>query len=261
MNSVRGTVRSLLPFACAAVLAVGGCAVPPFAFHDGLPAWTMPAGKVEGNIGYHRMYWSAPVDTSAYIFTPIDSSFWSLTPGVRYGLARPPLAAEVGVTSAIMHREVYEVDSLGMPVVDSLGMPVSEGTYEAMFGPMLGIGYRTPGFCVVARPSIYLIGISSDSMYTKDRRFLLDAYYQLSVLVGNGFQPGRFNFSGGGRISDYGMGPVILVDKGLGPVSLRLEGSYMFPRGTQSSGQLLSVGLSVAGPTLQEDDDWGMWGY
>jgi len=110
----------------------------------------------------------------------------------------------------------------------------------------------------VARPSIYLIGITKDTI---DFRFLRDAYYQLSLLAGNGFQPGRFNFSGGGRISDYGMGPVILVDKGLGPVSLRLETSYMFPRGIQSSGHILSVGLSVAGPALQSDDDWGMWGY
>ena len=183
-------------------------------------------------------------DTSAWIYTSIDTSFWSLTPGVRYGLARPPLAAEVGLTSVIMHREVE-----------------SEGTYEAMFGPMLGIGYRTPNFCVVARPSIYLIGISSDTAITNNLRFLRDAYFQLSVLAGNGFQPGRFNFSGGGRLSDYGMGPVLLVDKGLGPVSLRLETSYMFPRGVQSSGQLLSVGLSVAGPALQNDDDWGTWGY
>lgn len=256
MHSVRGNVRLLKPVAWAALLAIVSCAYPPFVFHDGLPAWTMPAGKVEGNIGYHRMYWSAPVDTSAYIFTPIDTSFWCLTPGVRYGLARPPLAAEVGLTSVIMHREVYKVDSLGMPVVDSLGMPVSEGTYEAMFGPMLGIGYRTPNFCVVARPSIYLIGITKD---TTENRFLRDAYYQLSVLAGNGFKPGRFNFSGGARISDYGMGPVILVDKGLGPVSLRLEGSYMFPRGPLSAGNLLSVGLSVAGPALQSDDDWGTW--
>jgi hypothetical protein len=156
---------------------------------------------------------------------------------------------------------VYKMDSLGMPVMDSLGMPVSEGAYEAMFGPMLGIGYRTPNFCVVARPSIYLIGITKDTIYTKDLRFVLDAYYQLSVLVGNGFKPGRFNVSGGGRISDYGMGPVILVDKGLGPVSLRLEGSYMFPRGNQSAGNLFSVGLSVAGPALRTDDDWGGSGY
>jgi hypothetical protein len=249
MHSVRGTVRLLVPVVCAALLAIVSCAYPPFVFHDGLPAWTMPAGKVEGNVGYHRMYWSVPEDTTAWYPTPFDTSFWCLTPGVRYGLAHPPLAAEVGLTSVIMHREVYKVDSLGMPE--------SEGTYEAMFGPMLGIGYRTPNFCVVARPSIYLIGITKD---TTENRFLRDAYYQLSVLAGNGFKPGRFNFSGGARISDYGMGPVFLVDKGLGPVSLRLEGSYMFPRGPLSAGHLLSVGLSVAGPALRNDDDWGVWG-
>jgi hypothetical protein len=255
MHSVRGKVRLLKPVACAALLAIVGCAVPPFAFHDGLPAWTMPAGKVEGNIGYHRMYWHVPADTSSWYPMAIDSSFWYLTPGVRYGLARPPLAAEVGVTSVIMQREVYEFDSLGMP------MPDSKGTYEAMFGPMLGIGYRTPSFCLVARPSLYLIAITEDTIYTKDLRFLRDAYFQLSLLAGNGFKPGRFNFSGGCRISDYGMGPVVLVDKGLGPVSLRLEGSYIFPRGSQSDGQLLSFGLSVAGPALQSDDNWGTWGY
>jgi hypothetical protein len=244
MNSVRGSVRSLAPFACVAVLAIVSCAVPPFAFHDGLPAWTMPAGKVEGSIGYHRMYWYPEEDTSSYYPTLNDTSFWCLTPGVRYGLARPPLAAEVGVTSVIMHREVD-----------------SAGTYEAMLGPMLGIGYRTPGFCVVARPSLYLIGITKDTMVTKNLRFLRDAYFQLSLLAGNGFRPGRFNFSGGARISDYGMGPVFLADRNLGPVSLRLETSYMFPRGSQSSGQLLSVGLSAGGPALQTDDDWGTWGY
>jgi hypothetical protein len=226
MHSVRQTVRSLVPLVCAALLAIGGC-FAPITFHEGLPAWTPPAGKVEGSVGYHRMYWFAEDE---------NADAWYLTPGFRVGLAVPPLAAEVGLTSVVVE---------------------NDGEFAALLGPTLGIGYQKPGFCFVARPSLSVFSITKEDVEFN----LSDAYWQLSLLAGNGYEPDRLSLSGGGRISDHGVGPVFLVDRTLGPVSLRLEGSYMFRYNDNAVGQLLSVGLSVAGPALRTDDDWGGSGY
>jgi hypothetical protein len=61
---------------------------------------------------------------------------------------------------------------------------------------------------------------------------------------------GRRTWSGG-RIGRLGFGPVFLVGHSFGPVDLRLEGSYVFPRTDEAEGTLLSVGLTVAGPAPQ----------
>jgi hypothetical protein len=210
MHSVRGTVRLLVPFACAALLALSGCVV---AYHDGLPAWTPPAGRTEGSIGYHR------------VLSPGSSSgIWYLTPGARIGLARPPLAADVGLASAV--------------VADG-------GDMTAMLGPVLGIGYQGSSVCIVLRPSAYLLCFSGGEV-------VASPWWQVSLLAGSSVQSGRTHISGGGRASQFGAGPVFLVDRSYGPVNLRVEGSYMLPYATYvygpySDGQL-TLGLTVGGP-------------
>lgn len=225
MQYVRGTVQPLLLFACVALLATSGCVAPPIAFHDGLPAWTPEPGRAEGSVGYHRMFWSEG-----------SGSFWYLTPGVRFGLARPPLTADVGLTSVVI---------------------TSGGEFGALLGPVLGIGYRSPNFCVVGRPSLYVLGIGGGSVQFN----LSDAIWQFSLLAGNGTQAGKVHFSGGGRISEYGVGPVLLVGYSLGSVDLRAEASYMLPNSDLAEGQLLTVGLTVAGPApkSENDLDGGKW--
>jgi len=57
MHDIRTVVHFVLLMA-AAVLLAGSACLPPVAWHDGLPAWSPPAGKPEASIGYHRMFWS-----------------------------------------------------------------------------------------------------------------------------------------------------------------------------------------------------------
>jgi hypothetical protein len=219
----------LLLFACAALLAIGGCVG---AYHDGLPAWTPPAGKTESSIGYHRPFWPDG-----------GGSSWYLTPGVRSGLLQPPLAGDIGLTSVVMERG---------------------GKFGALLGPVLGIGYQSSNFCFVVRPSAYVVGFSGGG-----GRFFL--WWQVSLLAGNSAQAGRTHVSGGGRANATGAGPVLLVDHSFGSVNLRLEGSYMFPYGgsynmfpggtyTPTDGQL-TVGLTVGGPAPQSEEEWSLEGY
>jgi hypothetical protein len=225
MHSVRGSARSLVPLACAALLAVGGCVAPPITFHDGLPAWSPPAGKPEGSIGYHRMYWFLEGESS---------SEWYLTPGFRVGLARPPLAVDVGLTSAVFE---------------------SDGHFGALLGPAFAIGYQTQSASFLVRPGAYVLSITEEDIETG----FDDPLWQVSVLGGNGYKAGRTHVSGGARIGRLGVGPVVLVGHSFGPVDLRLEGSYMFPRTDEAEGTLLSVGLTVGGPVPQGEDDSGRW--
>jgi len=213
MHSVRGTARLLMPFACAALLAMGGCVAPPITFHDGLPAWAPPAGRPEASIGYQRMYW--------YVEGQSTSS-WYLTPVFRVGLARPPLAADVGLTSAVFE---------------------SDGHFGALLGPAFAIGYQTQTASFIVRPGAYVLGISDE-----ETDFFDEPLWQVSLLGGNGYRAGRTHVSGGGRIGRLGIGPVLLVGHSFGSVDLRLEGSYMFPRTDEAEGTLLSVGLTVGGP-------------
>ncbi len=220
MQCVRGAVRSLLLFACAALLAIGGCVG---AYHDGLPAWTPPAGKAEGSIGYHRMYWARGSGSAGY-----------LTPGVRSGLLRTPLAADIGLTSVVMG---------------------SGGGFGAMLGPVLGIGYQTGNACFIVRPSAYMLGFSSVGVG-------FPLWWQVSLLAGNSAQTGSTHFSGGGRASEFAAGPVLLVDHSFGSDNVRLEGSYMLPYGahTATDGQL-TVGLTVGGTAPQSEEEPSLGGY
>jgi hypothetical protein len=165
------------------------------------------------------MYWSEG-----------EGSAWYLTPGVRFGLLRPPLAADIGLTSVVVE---------------------SDGEFGAMIGPVLGIGHQSPNFSVIVRPSAYVL-----SIFGGDVQFGLDdPFWQVSLLAGNGTKAGKTHISGGGRIGRLGIGPVLLVGQSLGPVDLRLEGSYMFPRTEETAGRLLTVGLTIGGPAPQSEDE------
>jgi hypothetical protein len=220
----------LLLFACAALLAIGGCVVAYHvgAYHDGLPAWTPPAGKAEGSIGYHRLFWPDG-----------GGSSWYLTPGVRSGLLQPPLAGDIGLTSVVMERG---------------------GEFVALLGPVLGIGYQRSNFCFVVRSSAHMLGFFGGGVG-------FPLWGQVSLLAGNSAQTGRTHVSGGGRIGRLGMGPVLLVDHSFGSVNLRLEGSYMFPNGRSrglvytATDEQLTVGLTVGGSAPQSEDEWSSEGY
>ena len=228
MQNVRASVRPLLLIACVALLATGGCVLPPIVFHDGLPAWTPGAGKPEGSIGYHRIYW---YNSGEYV-----GSAWYLTPGFRVGLGRPPLAADIGLTSMVVE---------------------SDGEFGALVGAALGIGYQRQNFGFMVRPSAYVMSIGGG-----DVRFGLDdPLWQFSLLAGNGNQPGAVHFSGGGRVGRLGVGPVFLADRTVGPVNLRLETSYTFAYNDDAAGRLLSVGFTIGGPAPGSDDEAGLGDY
>ena len=127
MQCVRATVRPLLLLACAALLAIGGCLG---AYHDGLPAWSPPAGQSAASVGYHWQY------------SP-GFGFGYLTPGARIGLGQPPLAADFGFTSAVV---------------------VGSGVAVAALGPVIGIGYQGSSVSFMLRPSAYLLGISTSGV-------------------------------------------------------------------------------------------------
>lgn len=54
MPDVRSVARPAV-YVAAIVLLAGSACVPPVAFHDGLPAWTPKAGKVEWRVGYQHL--------------------------------------------------------------------------------------------------------------------------------------------------------------------------------------------------------------
>lgn len=130
----------------------------------------------------------------------------------------------------------------------------SEGRFGALPGLSLGIGYQSEGLSVIAGPGAYSMSTSPDGVeFGFD-----DPLWQVSVLGGNRFTPGRVHVSGGGRISRFGVGPALLVGHSVGPVDLRLEGSYTFAYNDNAAGRLLTVGLVVGGPApSQSDDDLG----
>jgi hypothetical protein len=229
MQYVRGIVRPLVLFACTALLAAGGCVAPPIAFHDGLPAWTPGPGRPEASIGYQRLY--------MYNSGEYGGSAWYLTPGFRCGLAQPPLAADVGLTSAVLE---------------------SDWEFGALIGAAMGVGYQSKNASVIVRPSAYFMAIipGSPVQWGFD-----DPFWQVSLLAGNGNQSGQMHVSGGGRIGKLGIGPVFLADHSVGQVNLRLEASYMFPRTDEAAGRLLTVGLTVGGPAPEGEDESGLGDY
>jgi hypothetical protein len=133
---------------------------------------------------------------------------------------------------------------------------VREGTFGAGLGPVLGLGYQSYNFNLVARPSLFVLYVSGEDVSFS----LRGAYWQVSLLAGNRYQAGTVHLSGGGRMSDYGIGPVVLVGRSFGPVDLRLEGSFMFPRG-EATGRLLTLGLTIGGPAPKSEDESGPGDY
>jgi hypothetical protein len=194
------------------------------AYNDGLPAWTPRAGRTEGSFGYHR------------VFSPGGGgSIWYLTPGVRHGLRQSSLVGDIGVNSVVV---------------------VSSGWHwSAILGPSLGVGFETGDFCFMVRPSVYVLNVSRAGVNFGER-------WQVSMLGGNNVQSGRTHISGGVRASEYGGGPVLLVDRSVGSVNLRLEGAYMlqyetYLYGPYSDGQL-SLGLTAAAPAPWGEDESNM---
>ena len=231
-HCVRKTVRSLLPVACASLLAIGGCV--PLVYHDGLPAWTPPEGMPELSIGCHRMFSSDGWSDSL-------KSTWYLTPGARVGLARPPRALDLGLTSVLW--------------TDSGGGP------EAALFAVLGVGYQQPDGCLVSRISFYLLGFSEEG--TQSFFSAEEPVCQFSVLGGLGARTDRTHLSFGGRSNFQGFGPVLLVDHSFGPASLRLEGSLMLStfnllfsrlKEVERLPPMLTIGLTVGGPAPQGKD-------
>jgi hypothetical protein len=221
MHGIRRICRPVLFVAAWLLLATSGC--PPVAWHDGLPAWTPDPGRTEASIGYQRMFlpgWS--IDIGGDTLRSSASGISYLTPGVRVGLSRSP-AAEVGLTSVVF---------------------VGGGEATALVGPELGIGCQSPDFSLICRPSFYFLSIVGGSVSVVP-------WPQLSLLVGNGYEPDRVHAALGGRVSQLAVGPVCVVGKTVPPLDLRLEASYMLPA-NGALGQTLTLGLTVAAPARSE---------
>ena len=166
MLGIRLVARLVLFLAGIALMAGSAC-VPPVAFHDGLPAWAPEAGGVEWRVGYQRL--SAFGADSFYFlgqrFATPDFGVSYLTPGVRVGLNRAPMATEVGLTSAIT---------------------AGDGGFSALVGAAFGLGYSDPKLSVMFRPSVYLLDFYSD---TEDGTGVDMGYWtQVSMLVGTGYR-------------------------------------------------------------------------
>jgi len=148
-----------------------------------------------------------------------------LTPGMRMGLGSPPMVADAGLASVVISGSV-------------------------MLGPSLGIGYQTPGLNVVFRPSAYVLGIGGGGIE-------FGAWWQLCLMAEKALPDGRARISGGGRMSELGVGPVMMFGYTLGPVQPRVEASYMFPNSQVVEGRVLTVGLTVgAAPPKALDDSY-----
>jgi len=226
MSSIRQSVRLGLGAACAALL-FAAC-MPPIAFHDGLPAWTPAAGRVEGFVGYQRLssFGADSIEILGYQYSP-SLSLDYFTPGVRVGLGRGSTTADIGLTSVIV---------------------TGGGDLALLAGPEMGVSVYRQGLSVVFRPSFYLLGASTDSGPDDGVRF--GGWPQATLLVGNGYRARGVNFSAGLRASMIAAGPVALFDYDLHPVDLRAEVSYMLPMSIISLGQTaLTAGLTVAAPT------------
>ncbi len=225
----RPFVRSAL-FLAVMFLFAGSACVPPIAFHDGLPAWAPEPGGVEWRVGYQHLT-AFGADSFNFIGLPFsipDFSVSYLTPGVRVGLNREPLAAEVGLTSVIR----------------------ATGGFSALLGGEVGLGYNDPTVSVMFRPSLYLLDIHSDDESGTGAD--VAPWAQASILVGNGYRSRGLNFAVGARASDYGAGPLALIGLNLQPVEFRAEVSYMMPVSYYATGRVLTIGFTAAAPTKPE---------
>ena len=229
MIETRPFVRPALLLATMLLLAGGTC-VPPIAFHDGLPAWAPEPGGVEWRVGYQHLsaFGADSFDFLGLPFAIPDFSVSYLTPGVRVGLNRAPLAAELGLTSVIR----------------------ATGGFSALFGGEVGLGYNDPTISVMFRPSLYLLDVYSDA--ETGTGVDVAPWTQASILVGNGYRSRGLNFAVGGRASDYGAGPLALIGLNLRPVEFRAEVSYMLPVSYYATGRVLTIGLTAAAPTKPE---------
>lgn len=226
---IRSLIRPALILA-AVVLLAGSACVPPIAFHDGLPAWAPEPGGVEWRVGYQHLS-AFGADSFNFLGQPFAIPGFSvgyLTPGVRVGLKREPLAAEVGLTSAIK----------------------ATGGFSALFGGEVGLGYNGRSISVMFRPSLYLLDVYSDDESGTGAD--VAPWAQASLLVGNGYHSRGLNFALGGRASDYGAGPLALIGYNLRPVEFRAELSYMLPVSYYATGKVLTIGLTAAAPTKPE---------
>jgi hypothetical protein len=227
MSNLRQSIRLGLGAAACAALLFAAC-VPPIAFHDGLPAWTPAAGRVEGGVGYQRLssFGVDSVEILGYKYSP-HANLNYFTPGVRLGIGRGSTTADVGLASAII---------------------VGGGKAMLLAGPQVGVCVYRNGMSVAFRLDDYLFDARTGS--DSDGRLSVGNWPQATVLVGNGYRARRVNFSAGLRGSLIAIGPVALVDYDLHAVDLRAELSYMLPTSILSVGQTaLTAGLTVAAPT------------
>lgn len=214
-------------FLAGITLLAGSACVPPVAFHDGLPAWALAPRGVEWRVGYQQLS-TFGADSFDFLGLQSTASHFSagyLTPGVRVGLQRRRLNAELGLTSAIR----------------------TEDGFAALFGGEFGLGYDDPKISLMFRPSLYLF----DFYCGGGSRAGVDVapLGQISFLVGNGYRARGLNFAFGGRASDYDAGPLAFVGYNLHRVEFRAEFSDMVPVSYYASGNVLTVGLTVAAPT------------
>jgi len=219
-------VRSGLVVAACALLAVTAC-LPPIAWHDGLPAWSPGRKDVEWRVGYHRLS-GINADTFSLFgerFVLPDYIINYVTPGVRWGLANEPLAADAGFASVVA---------------------LYGGGLGFMVGPAFGLGRCDTSFSVMFRPSLYMfsLGIGTDNGGLE-----WTPWYQLELLLGNGYRAKGVNFAAGGRASPMAAGLVGVLGLSLHPLDLRTEVSYMWPAATLVTGRALTLGLTAAAPT------------
>ncbi len=219
--------RSVGPVLVAAVLLVAAACVPPYVFHDGLPAWSMDPNGVEWRVGYEHL---SVFGAHSFNFLGLENSSPNmnvgyLTPGVRFGLKRKRLSAELGVATAVK----------------------TQGGFSALLGGTAGLGYSSPSISVMFRPSLYLVDIYSDR--TSGTGIDVAPWGQATFLVGNGYRARGLNFALGGRAGEYCAGPVAFVGYDLSPVDLRAELSYMVPTSYYAFGSALTIGLTLAAPS------------
>ncbi len=212
----------------AALLVAAGC-VPPYAFHDGLPAWSLHPGGAEWRVGYEHLsvFGADSFDFLGVRNTTRELSVGYLTPGVRFGLRRKHLTAELGVSTAVK----------------------TQGGFSALFGGEAGLGYAGPSISVMFRPSLYLVDIYSDRV--SGTGIDIAPWGQATFLVGNGYHARGLNFSLGGRAGEYCAGPVAFIGYDLTLIDLRAELSYMVPTSDYAFGGALSIGLTLAAPSQE----------
>jgi hypothetical protein len=233
MSDVRSLVRLALYLSAMAMLAGSAC-VPPIALHDGLPAWAPEPGKIEWRVGYQHLsaFGADSFDFLGMRLAAPNYNAGYLTPGLRLGLDREPLVAELGLASAIR----------------------AAGSFSALFGGVVGLGYNDPKVSVMFRPSLYLVDVYSDK--ESGTGIQVAPWGQVSMLVGNGYRARGLNFSVGGRASEFGAGPIALVGFNLRPVDVRGEFSFMLPVSYYASGRVLTIGLTVAAPSKPRPASW-----